>query len=345
MNKKKVRHIYANKGIWYILYKDPGTKKWKGVSTKLPATRENMVKAIEYRNKLQEEINKCTDLIYRDGNIKYAFKHFCEINSGKSKATKKTYEIFYGYLIKRFKEDALCQVINKKSAEDFLLWLNKLDNIAQNTKYGIQKNFLKFLRFLFEYEYIPQIFIINKDVKIRPKVFEPLIFTDADRQKILTSLDDKEKNGNFKLLIMLLMYTGLRPSDIINIPSSEVNIEKMEMKFYSSKTDQWFIRPLHPALKNILKERIDEVKSGRYRCKEYDSASVEEKKYMIKTIIREIKVKLKKNEDKGEIDIHFRGDGLIKKEWVNKTVNPDKLVSSYYLDWLREQDSNLQPSG
>ncbi len=38
-------------------------------------------------------------------------------------------------------------------------------------------------------------------------------------------------------------------------------------------------------------------------------------------------------------------DGLIKKEWVNKTVNPEKLVSSYYLDWLREQDSNLQPSG
>lgn len=75
------------------------------------------------------------------------------------------------------------------------------------------------------------------------------------------------------------------------------------------------------------------------------SATDEEKKFMIKTVIREISIKLKKKEEKGKIDIFFRGDGHIKKEWVNRIVNPDKLVSSYYLDWLREQDSNLQPFG
>lgn len=37
---------------------------------------------------------------------------------------------------------------------------------------------------------------------------------------------------------------------------------------------------------------------------------------------------MEKNEGNGDFDIHLYGDGLIKKECVNKTVNPVKLVSS-----------------
>ena len=61
-------------------------------------------------------------------------------------------------------------------------------------------------------------------------------------------------------------------------------------------------------------------------------------------MINEIKWFLKTGEKEGEIEIFFRGDGHIKKKWVN-TVNPSTLVSSFSLDWLREQDSNLQPFG
>jgi integrase/recombinase XerD len=203
------------------------------------------------------------ELVYQEGDIKYAFEHFCRINSGKSESTKSSYDMFFSYLTKNFKQDSPCLLINKKSSEDFLLWLNEQDSIGKNTKYSIQKNFLKFLRFLFEYEYVPQVFIINKDVKVKAKVFEPHIFTDADRQKMLSSLDAEEKNGNFQIMIMMLMYTGLRPSDIINITTDQVDLEKMEMKFYSSKTNKWFIRPLHSSLKQILESRINEVNSGR----------------------------------------------------------------------------------
>jgi hypothetical protein len=50
-------------------------------------------------------------------------------------------------------------------------------------------------------------------------------------------------------------------------------------------------------------------------------------------------VKLGKSGDTGEIDLFFRGDGNIKKEWANKNVNPDQLVSSYYVAWLRKLDT------
>ncbi len=140
-------------------------------------------------------------------------------------------------MIQKIKTDTPCLIINKRVAEDFLLWLISLKHLQQNTKYRIQKNFLKFLRFLFEYEYISKMFLINRDVKSRAKVGEPLIFNYENRQNIVDDLSNKEKNGNFRTMIMLLMYTGLRPSDVINVTTDQIHLEKMEIKFYSSKID------------------------------------------------------------------------------------------------------------
>lgn len=98
-------------------------------------------------------------------------------------------------------------------------------------------------------------------------------------------------------------------------------------------------------IKNTVIDKSDLNQIFNDMAKYYEAATAEEREYMIKTIIREITIKLKKKEEKGTMDIHFRGDGHIKKEWVNRIVNPEKIVSSYYLDWLREQDSNLQPFG
>ena len=120
-----------------------------------------------------------------------------------------------------------------------LLWLSHL-NLERNTKYGIQKNFIKFLNFLFEYEYVPKIFRLNKDVRVKALVKGPIIFSDKDRKKIIPELIKQEKNDNFRLMIYLLMYSGLRPSDIINLTVEQIDLEKMEMRFYSSKTGNWF---------------------------------------------------------------------------------------------------------
>jgi integrase len=233
------------------------------VSTRLNSSRRNLQLAQEFRDELLSEIAKQEVLQYRQGDVQSAYSHFREINVNKSEATKATYENFYSYMIRKIKPDTQCMTINKQVAEEFLLWLNKLTHIQQNTKFGIQKNFLKFLRFLFEYEYIPKMYIINRDVKIRAKVNEPLIFSNSDRQAILDGLMKEEKNGNFRTMVTMLMYTGRRPSDIINLTTDQINQEMTEMKFYSPKVDEWFVRPIHDALKEVLEKRITEVNDGR----------------------------------------------------------------------------------
>jgi integrase len=65
-----------------------------------------------------------------------------------------------------------------------------------------------------------------------------------------------KKNDNFCLLVNVLMFTGLRPSDIFNLTVDSVDLEKMMLKFYSSKIDKWFIHPIHTVLIPVLEARI-----------------------------------------------------------------------------------------
>ncbi len=260
---KKNLNIYPNGRYWYIRYKDPITSQWKAVSTRLKSTKANFNLAVKIKEQLMIKISKVKPVKQRQGNIDYAYKEFLELNSNKAGTTINTYSLFFNYFTQKFSPELLCTSITKQTAESFLLWLAKQNNLMQNTKFSIQKNFVKFLGFLFEYEYIPTVFIINKNVKIRPQVKEPKIFSTEDREKILKGLETEGKNSNFSTMVYMLMYTGLRPSDIINITVEQIDLSKMEMRFYSSKTDNWFVRPVHEKLKDILTTRISEVKSGR----------------------------------------------------------------------------------
>lgn len=265
--KKKIKiksnQIYPNETLWYIRYRDPISKKWKARSTGLKATSENLLAAEKIRDKFILEMQELVNVDYTEGSIQDAFNEFKTKNYNKSKSTTDSYDYFFEFLQQKFNVKNSCLVITKKSAEDFCLYINQLDGYSQNTKFGVIKNFSKFIKFLFEYNYVPKPFIINSDVKIRMPKGDPIIFSNADRKKILNSLTKQEKNNNFKLMVNMLMFTGLRPSDIIDITVDQVDLKRMLIKFHSTKVDKWYYRPIHPNLKTILRQRIKEVKSGR----------------------------------------------------------------------------------
>lgn len=261
--RRQKKHIYSNEGKWYIQVKDPKSKKWKARSTGLKATKENLAAAERILSRVESELKELIDLDYTEGSLKEAIDEFKAKNSGKSKSTTDSYDYCFGFLKKKFNLSNSCLVITKKTAEDFYQYLNQLDGYAQNTKFGVGKNFSKFLKFLFEYSYLPKPFVINSDVKIRMPKGDPKIFSDEDRSAILKNLTKKKKNTNFKLMIMMLMFTGLRPCDINGITVDQIDLKKMFIRYYSPKTERWFNRPLHPKLKTILLKRIKKVRTGR----------------------------------------------------------------------------------
>jgi integrase len=61
----------------------------------------------------------------------------------------------------------------------------------------------------------------------------------------------------------MLLYTGLRPSDIYNIEVKDIDMEANTFNYYSEKTDEYFQLPIHRELRPILYDRIKEVKEGK----------------------------------------------------------------------------------
>lgn len=264
----------ADKNHWYISYVDPDTGKTRTRSTKLLATRENKEEAKKVKKELEEFIEKRTkeldSLFINRKSIAEAFRHFQKLNSGNAANTLYDYTSFYEKLKEKFNPTDPCTIINKLSAEDWIIHIKQKDR-QPNTIFNWYKTFNKFLNFLFEYSYIPM-FMINKKIKPRQEVKSIRVFDKGDLNEILTRLDEKEKNSNFRTMIYLLAYSGLRPSDVIDIEKEDINLKDMLLTYYSSKTTKEFIVPLFPELKPILEKRINELNDEKI----FNYASVRE---------------------------------------------------------------------
>jgi integrase len=116
-----------------------------------------------------------------------------------------------------------------------------------------------FLNFLFEYNYTTP-FKIHHEVKTRPTIKEKIVFTDIALDKIVKGSGDK--NSNFTTAIMLLLFTGLRSSDILTIEAENVNFGNRILKYYSPKRKKYREIAFHKNLFPVLESRAKEVKSG-----------------------------------------------------------------------------------
>ncbi|MGE5679496.1 MAG: tyrosine-type recombinase/integrase [Bacillota bacterium] len=258
--------IFPRGKVLYIRYYDPIQKKAVTESTEFPDTRQGFKDAKKYKEEKVESLKKQKKslknrLIPISATLNEAFEHYLRNNTDKDKNTITEYNtFFYNYLTKKFPADAPCTVLTKLSVEDFLIDVKEMKK-SQNTKYNICKNMRKFLNFLFEYSYLKNVFIINKDTFTKQEVKEVIVYSKEDIKKIMDGL--QEKTSNFRTTIYLLVYSGLRPIDLMYLTGDKIDIEKGIMKFYSKKLDEWRTVPLHSELIPVLKERLAEVGSGK----------------------------------------------------------------------------------
>ena len=103
-------------------------------------------------------------------------------------------------------------------------------------------------------------FKINRDIKPKREIKEKIIFSDEDIVKIFDNLAGK--NNNFKTLIYLAFYTGLRSSDMLTIKVSGIDLKKHELKYYSPKRKVYRQVAFHEDLDEIISKRVEEVKDG-----------------------------------------------------------------------------------
>ena len=254
---------------WYISFVDPATGKVKSRSTGLRATKENLKKVkslkLEIEESLRDKLQQYTQHNIKRATIAEAFEDFLDSNDDKHEKTIYGYNWFFKKFSDSFNVNQPCTVLNKREVERWLKNLKpnshkKSTKPQKNTVHNYFKILNKFLRFLFEESYLPS-FKINTDLKPKAEVKPIIVFRKQHLSKILTGLNNK--NTNFRTAMFLMIYTGLRPSDIINIYVKDIDLEEMTLKYYSEKIGETNVIPLHKNLKPVLSERIEEVVSGR----------------------------------------------------------------------------------
>lgn len=255
--------IYKKGSKLYMSWYDSVRGKRFNRSLKMEDTETNRRKAENYAKQLEAKLQKDADMLKMLGinkiTIKDAFNHFLRNNSEKNLKTIKDYHRFYKKFTESFNEDALASTINKINVEAWLIEIKRLP-IQKNSIYAYFKQCRHFLNFLFEYNYT-QMFKINRDVRPKVEIKEKIIFANEDLKIIFSGL--KQKNDNFKLLIKLLFYTGLRSSDVLTIKSSDINIASRELHYYSPKRKKHRVVGFHKDLVPMLEKFKAENPDGQ----------------------------------------------------------------------------------
>ena len=263
--------IYKKDNKIYISWYDTFECKPRSKALGLDYSKENLTIAEKFKKAFEVELQSKITKMNQQGIVKdklsIAIEHFYRNNSNKAPGTINEYDWFFEKFNKAFKKDESCLQLTKLSCEAWLTSFRS-SNYQQNTLFKISKILKKFLNFLFEYNYVPM-FMLNRDITFKRESKPIIVFSSEDLKSLFDGL--KEKNSNFRTTFYLLIYTGLRPSDIYELKVSDINFTDNILSYYSPKTTEYFMVPIHPDLVPILKARVDEVKEGKIL--EYETIS------------------------------------------------------------------------
>lgn len=249
----------------HIQWWDPVRRKTISKTTGLNSNYESMKLAKQIAKEIQQQINEEYDKVknrnFRELTIQDAFDKFLEANCDKAAKTIRDYERFYTYFTKRFTQenghsetiryfspDDPISKVNKANYEDWLVSIKKL-NQKQNSIHAIGKQGNNFINFLFEKDFIGS-FVVYKRYKTKPVVPKKKTFYESDLIKIFDNL--KNKNDNFKLLIYLLYYTGLRSKDLLTIRKNDIDLNNRLINYTDNKRKIDRTVPYHNKLHSIF---------------------------------------------------------------------------------------------
>lgn len=255
--------IYKKDNKIYISWYDSFAGKRRNKSLGLAYNKTNIKKAELFKQNFEKEMKlsqeKLKSLALVKDKLSSAIEHFYRNNSNKAPGTITEYDWFFEKFKKAFPVEESCTQLTKKSCEEWLTSFRS-STYQPNTLFKISKVLKKFLNFLFEYQYLPM-FKLSSDITFKREVKPIIVFSDDDLKLLFDGL--KEKNNNFKTLFCLLIYTGLRPSDICELLVENINLKDGILSYHSPKTKNYFKVPIHPDLIPLLQMRVSEVKEGK----------------------------------------------------------------------------------
>jgi len=260
--------LYEKNGKIYISWYDSLTGKTRNRTTQINATKRGWREAKQFQKEFDKQVEQLkserkyrtkTEIAMSVSTIVESIKHFMELNQNKNQNTIKGYELFFNKFVEGsiFKMNNRVSSITKMKVEKWLIELKKRNpHYAQNTLFNYTKILKKYLKFLASYGYIQPI-ILNEDVVYRQETKQIETFTDEELEIMLERI--KSKSPLIQRAFYLLLLTGLRPTDIIDLRKKDVDFENHKLHIYSQKTKEYRIVPFIPELVDYLQPLCEDL--------------------------------------------------------------------------------------
>lgn len=141
-----------------------------------------------------------------------------------------------------------------------LLLQNFFDDL--NIAYGTKNNIKSILNMIFDYAIKFEFIEINKvhliDLGINKKVIERKIFTKKEIDTLWENVNSAEKYLNFSYTILILIYTGMRIGELLNLKTEDIDLINNTISIKESKTSAGVrIIPIPDKIIHLFSENIN----------------------------------------------------------------------------------------
>lgn len=244
--------LYKRRNKWHISYYHNG-KRYQ-VNTTLNANKTNKIKALKIKKEIEEYIIQ-TPVYSHSSSLREMiakFKNDCL--TLKSKSHNHLFNQSIRHFLKKVDEEIKIEDI---SQTDIANYINSLSLKVSDETLDTYIRYLKmFFNWLVEEDYITRSPIRKKHIPKKTKK-NIITFENDELFKILETAKNSDINY-FKLLKLLLM-TGQRPADILNLRVLNFDFENKIINISISKTGKEIKFPLYDDLLNFIDEYFQDI--------------------------------------------------------------------------------------
>jgi len=246
--------LYKKRNYWYIDYIVDGKRFSK--NTYLTATKSNKNEAKKIKSEIENVISSKNFIVPTGGTLSAYVDMFREEHLNlKSKSHQNVFRDALGNFLKIV---PLNTRIEEIKSEHIAKYIHYLGERVENSTLLTYLNYMKiFFNFLVEEEIIPRNPIRKKQIPKRIKK-NIVPFKKDMLDDILTEAHNRDPEY-YKFLMMLLL-TGQRPIDVLDLRAGDVDIDNMIVRIRISKTDKEIIFPLYDALSDFVESQLQKIK-------------------------------------------------------------------------------------
>ena len=270
-------------GYYYVVYADQNGKQ-KRISTKTKLKREAMLFFSDVRDEIKmRKQSKIIPTTFEQ--IKFTVLKHSELYH--TEKTTKVYKTTFKFLIEHFNKTPLHEI----SKIDLQSYLDK--RISDSSIFAARKDLIcikAIMKRALDEKYISSNPCVGiKMIKVPQK--QPLYFSQKDFESLLGAVDDL----NFKDLIIIAVYTGLRQMELLTLTWDQVDFNNklinLNNRQHITKSKRVRTIPMNEKVYNVLQNKYEHRKSESVF--EYDGRDISSKisqkfkKYIRKAILNE----------------------------------------------------------